>query len=201
MRLVRDPSVVQGCFQSSLVTLTITLALLDGLKLHLPSWSGPDVCAAASAAADSALRLLPRLRRWPLVAGRAAGAAVVPAQTQPRPGSAGITAMYERNPPQALGVTLCALSFTLCATAANTEVCDDAATLAAFHAAIAACKWEWWQAGQEGASAFFPPDHAGEPTPVPMHPACLAAQRALQRQQWALGDTSESAERAAEIQR
>lgn len=56
---------------------------------------------------------------------------------------------------------------------------------------MAACKWEWHLAAAAEASRAFFPDRlssagqpGGEPTPLPAHPACLAAQRAWGRMQW-----------------
>ncbi len=204
-RLLRDPDTVNEVFSDSLLGLVDALAHLDELKNSMPGWSSCQVCAAALTTTDLVMRLLPRLRRWPVLleaAGRPP--TIVAADAAPQPTSAIMSSILQRNPPQALGVTLSALSFTLCATAANSQGSslgsgDHAA--AAFHAAMAACKWEHWQAGQQGADAFFLPKLAGEPIPLAMHPACLAAQRLWHMERWLVHRSGGDAEREAEAQR
>lgn len=211
-RVLHDPFAAKLVFDSCQIGLIDALVCLDAVKEGLPGWETAEVLAAAAAAADRAVRLLPRLWHWPVVVGGAGGGQerVVPAHAAPAGGSAGMAGSLARNAPQALGLTLCALSFTLCATAANSNVSSEtaalavsseAAALASFHTAVAACKWEWWQAAQEEAAGVFLAQLSGELPPLPMHPACLAAQRVWHAERRRLQHSGGSAERAAEMQR
>ncbi len=183
-------------YSDGLISIMQALATLDALKENIGSWASSEACAAALAATDGMLRLLPRLPHWPVVVEAAGGQpCVIAAHAVPVPAADGIHNSQQHNLTQALGRTLNSLSFTLCATAANSQLGGGDHAAAAFHAAMAACKWEQWQAGQQGAGAMLPAKLAGRA--LPMHPACLAAQRLGCVEHCTAGQIGGNAEREA----